>query len=388
MALRTAAWSTPVDADGDVGGGHACCSSRVAGTASRLGGVAGEGEEDLVEARLAEREARATRDAGPASSPTAAAPPSASAQATDSAAGSALERHRRRAAAAAPAAAAGRCAGSTQPDVQRAGADRGLELRRGALGDDPAVVDDGDAVGELVGLLEVLRAEQHRGALGDERPDDLPHLVAGARVEPGRRLVEEHQLGGDDEAGGDVEPAAHAAGVVLDQPAAGAGEPEGVEQLVGARLRGGPPAGRAAGPSSTRFSQPVRSSSTEASWPVRLTRPRTAAASVTTSWPSTRALPASGRISVASMRMVVVLPAPLGRARRRRSRGGPRGRRCRPPASRRTTWPGRSPRRRGTRSRAWCLLSGPETGPVALQTGAAAGTHRQAPSQSPVAPSP
>ena len=30
--------------------------------------------------------------------------------------------------------------------------------------------------------------------LGDERADDVPHLVARARVEPGRRLVEEHQL--------------------------------------------------------------------------------------------------------------------------------------------------------------------------------------------------
>ena len=61
-----------------------------------------------------------------------------------------------------------------------------------------------------------------------------------------------------------------------------------------------------------RFSNPLRSSSTDASWPVRLTWLRTASASSTTSWPSTRALPASGRNSVARMRIVVVFPAPFG----------------------------------------------------------------------------
>ena len=38
-------------------------------------------------------------------------------------------------------------------------------VRRGALGDDGAVVDDDDVVGEYVGLLEVLRGEQYRDVL-------------------------------------------------------------------------------------------------------------------------------------------------------------------------------------------------------------------------------
>ena len=109
-----------------------------------------------------------------------------------------------------------------------------------ALGDHLAAVDHGDPLGELVGLVEVLRAEQDRGPLGDERADDVPDLVARARVEPGRRLVEEHQLRRDDEARGDVEPAPHAAGVVLDQPAGRVGEPEALEQLARARLGLGP----------------------------------------------------------------------------------------------------------------------------------------------------
>ena len=40
-------------------------------------------------------------------------------------------------------------------------------------------VDDGDLVGELVGLLEVLRGEQQRGAFALQLADELPHVDAG-----------------------------------------------------------------------------------------------------------------------------------------------------------------------------------------------------------------
>src|SRR3954469_8655689 len=62
----------------------------------------------------------------------------------------------------------------------------------------------------------------------------------------------------------------------------------------------------------TRFSSPVRCSSTAAYWPASPMRARSAGASETTSRPATRALPASGSSSVARMRTIVVLPAPLG----------------------------------------------------------------------------
>ena len=65
-------------------------------------------------------------------------------------------------------------------------------------------------------------------------------------------------------------------------------------------------------PSSTRFSVPVRSSSVVADWPASAIRRRTASASRATSWPSTRADPASGASRVARIRTVVVLPAPFG----------------------------------------------------------------------------
>ena len=62
----------------------------------------------------------------------------------------------------------------------------------------------------------------------------------------------------------------------------------------------------------TRFSRPVIISSTAADWPARPIMRRTAIASRTTSCPSTRSVPRSGSISVATMRMKVVFPAPLG----------------------------------------------------------------------------
>ena len=196
--------------------------------------------------------------------------------------------------------------------MQRAGADRRLELPRRPLGDHLAVVDHGDALRELVGLLEVLRAEQDRRPARHQHADDVPHLVARARVEPGGRLVEEHELRGDDDAGRDVEPPPHPARVVLDQPRGGLGEAEGLEQLAGALLgRGAPQAEQPAdaGSGSRGRSGPRRRRRAGRSGsPRRARRP----ASETMSCPSTRALPASGWISVASMRIVVVFPAPFG----------------------------------------------------------------------------
>ena len=70
-----------------------------------------------------------------------------------------------------------------------------------------------------------------------KRPDDVPDLIARTWVEAGRGLVEEHQPRGDDDARGDVEPPAHPARVVLDEPRCRVGQAEGVQQLGGARLR-------------------------------------------------------------------------------------------------------------------------------------------------------
>jgi hypothetical protein len=67
--------------------------------------------------------------------------------------------------------------------------------------------DHRDAVGEPVGLLEVLRGQQHGRAAGDAVLDRVPQRAAAARVEAGGRLVEEQHRRAGDERGGEVEPA-------------------------------------------------------------------------------------------------------------------------------------------------------------------------------------
>ena len=123
-------------------------------------------------------------------------------------------------------------------DLDALAADLRLQLVGGAAGDDPAVVDDGDAVGQLVGLFQVLGGEQEGRALAHPVADDLPHAEPAARVEPGRRLVEEEQARPADQGAGEVEAAAHAAGVGLDDPVGGVGQGELLEQLVRAAPRG------------------------------------------------------------------------------------------------------------------------------------------------------
>src|ERR1700722_9828463 len=107
-----------------------------------------------------------------------------------------------------------------------------LEFGQGAVDDDPAVVEDRDPVGQLLGLVQVLGGEQHRRAARGEFPDGLPHLGACLRVQPGRRLVEEDDRRIPDEAHRDVEPAAHAAGVRRCPPGARPGQREAPQQVI------------------------------------------------------------------------------------------------------------------------------------------------------------
>ena len=90
---------------------------------------------------------------------------------------------------------------------------------------------------EPVGLLHVLRRQQNRGAAADEVRDRLPHSVAAARVEPGRRLVEEQDLGLRDERSREVEATAHPARVRLGGPVGSLVEFELHQQLAGSLLR-------------------------------------------------------------------------------------------------------------------------------------------------------
>ena len=65
-----------------------------------------------------------------------------------------------------------------QRHLEALAAHAALQLVGRALGDHPPVVDHGDAVGEPVGLVQVLGREQHGRAGGHARLDRLPELEA------------------------------------------------------------------------------------------------------------------------------------------------------------------------------------------------------------------
>ena len=197
-------------------------------------------------------------------------------------------------------------------DVDAVVADRGLQLVGRAVGDGAAVVEHDDVVGQPVGLLEVLRGEDDRGAVADELAQHLPQVAAAARVEPGGRLVEEQHLGRGDEAGGQVEPAAHAAREGLHQLVGRVGEVEPLEQLVG------PAAGLGLGQvvqAADHLEVRLGRSAARRPWPAGRPRrcgARTAAGSRRRRRGRRRvAGPSVGCESVVRMRMAVVLPAPL-----------------------------------------------------------------------------
>ena len=118
-------------------------------------------------------------------------------------------------------------------DLDPLAADLRLELVRGPAGDDLAVVDDGDRVGQFVGFFEVLRREEQRRAFAHEAADDVPHPEPAAWVQPRRRLIHEQDPRPPDEGASEVEPAAHATRVRLDHAVAGVGEVELLEELGG-----------------------------------------------------------------------------------------------------------------------------------------------------------
>jgi hypothetical protein len=89
-------------------------------------------------------------------------------------------------------------------------------------------------VRQPVGLLQVLGGQQDGGPLGDQLADHLPQRGAAGDVQPGGGLVEEDHRGTLHQRGGDVEAAAHPAGVGPRGPVTGVAELEPLEQLVGA----------------------------------------------------------------------------------------------------------------------------------------------------------
>src|SRR5205085_3753270 len=79
---------------------------------------------------------------------------------------------------------------------------------RSALGHDAPRCEHGDAVREVLSLVHEVGGQEDGLAELTEPGDDLPGGPTGGRVEPGRRLVEEHDVGVADEGEGDVEATA------------------------------------------------------------------------------------------------------------------------------------------------------------------------------------
>src|SRR5712691_6857825 len=84
---------------------------------------------------------------------------------------------------------ANRCAGELEERrFERIGAGLLFELRGRTDGDDSSVVDHGDAIGNTVGLIHVVRREEHGDSLGlVEVSHQGPHLIAALRIEAERR---------------------------------------------------------------------------------------------------------------------------------------------------------------------------------------------------------
>src|ERR1700676_4280444 len=92
-----------------------------------------------------------------------------------------------------------------------------LELIGSALGDDLAVVDDGDAVGDALGFFHVMGGEENSDLLIlVEFFHVCPKLVTGLGVQAERGLIEKNDLGRMQKAARDLQSPPHAARELLD----------------------------------------------------------------------------------------------------------------------------------------------------------------------------
>ena len=267
---------------------------------SLLGGVAGQGQEHVVEGRPAQSDVvePIPRSSSRRRASVSAGAPPVTGAVSERLSGRSVDRPDASAASTSAASPSWAAVGDGQ--LEPLAADLGLELVGGALGDHLAVVDDHDVVGQPVGLLQVLRGQQQGGAAGDQVRRSPPTCP----VRPGGRARWSARRG--------RAPAGR-------RPGHRPGRAGAACRRSRSWPAGPPPpraetsrAARAPGPGSTvaprwysrpimsRFSKPVRYSSTAAYWPDSPMRRRTARGSASTSTPATVARPASGFSSVVS----------------------------------------------------------------------------------------
>jgi hypothetical protein len=110
-----------------------------------------------------------------------------------------------------------------------------LQFAGRPVGDHLAVIDHHDAVRQGVRLVQVLGGQQQGDAGADQIPDHLPDALPAHRVQAGGRLIQEQHGRLRQQAGRQVQPAPHAAGIALDYPVGGVGQLEELEQFGGPR---------------------------------------------------------------------------------------------------------------------------------------------------------
>ena len=121
------------------------------------------------------------------------------------------------------------------PDVGAAGLE---QLLLGALGDDPALPDQDQVVGDLLHLVEQVGGEEHGAAACGVLPQQAAHPVDAGRVEAVGRLVEDQDARVAEQRVGDAESLAHAEGVVPEPaPRLGRRQRDQLEHLVDPRPR-------------------------------------------------------------------------------------------------------------------------------------------------------
>ena len=114
----------------------------------------------------------------------------------------------------------------------------GLQIAGNSGTNDATVIDDRDAVGQLVGLLEVLRGQKHGRAGLIQASHLFPQGESTHGVESGGGFVEEQHGGFVNERQGQVEATTHSARVRAHATFGGRGQSDAFEQFVASRPAG------------------------------------------------------------------------------------------------------------------------------------------------------
>jgi hypothetical protein len=174
-------------------------------------------------------------------------------------------------------------------------------------GDQAPVADDRDAVAQTLDLVEVVRGQKDRRAALALLGHDLVELLLHERIQPARRLVEDQQLGRVKQGLDEADLLAVAARQMPHRPVEVGGEALGelarAAEAPQPAQRGQERHDLAAGASRIEG---------ELARQVFPSRARIAWLSRRLSRPNSRAWPLVGCSRSSSVRIVVVLPAPLG----------------------------------------------------------------------------